>query len=402
MAAAADRAPPAGSDELAGAVHQTTIERAFGRIFAMFIALIVVVFWFDSATLAGQRPGSMAANLLLSALLVWQAARALRRPPSQQDLYVLAAATGALLPVSRALAVPGSPFLIDGAYLLAVPAAAAWAVWSVRFVVPVPVLLVVLATGVRGHGGDLAVEQTVVSLATVACTSWAVRLIRAGARRADADAGALSRRMAAQDAALAAEEAKSRAATTVHDDVLSVLRAVSVAGRPLPWSLVVAKAKGAQDALARQGSRGTKGPADLGSALRRAGESAAELDVRYDIAGDIDVPRSAVEALSAAAGEALRNVAAHAGVSSAVITARGGQSGGVAVTVSDDGIGFDPARVGPASTGLRSSVQKRLADAGGQAEIISAPGQGTSVVLTWSPPSQPAPQRRIRSPGPAG
>ena len=232
----------------------------------------------------------------------------------------------------------------------------------------------------------MAVEQTVVALATVACTSWAVRLIRAGARRADADAGALSRRMAAQDAALAAEEIKSRAATTVHDDVLSVLRAISVAGQPLPWSLVVAKAKGAQDALARQGSGGTKGPADLGSALHHAGKSAAELDVRYDIDGDIDVPRSAVETLSAAAGEALRNVAAHAGVSSALVTARGSQSGGVTVAVSDDGMGFDPARVGPASTGLRSSVQKRLADVGGRAEIISAPGQGTSVVLTWSPP----------------
>ena len=130
---AADRARSA---EHAGAVHQTTIERAFGRIFAMLIALIVVVFWFNSATLAGQRPGSVAANLLLSALLVWQAARALRRPPFQQDLHVLAAATGALLLVSRALAVPGSPFLVDDAYLLAVLAAVAWAVWSVRFAVP--------------------------------------------------------------------------------------------------------------------------------------------------------------------------------------------------------------------------------------------------------------------------
>jgi signal transduction histidine kinase len=367
-------------------VHQTTIERAFGRIFAMLIVLILVVFWFNSATLAGQRPGSMAANLLLSALLLWQAAGALRRPPSQQHLYVLAAATGALLTVSRALAVPGSPFLVDDAYLMAVLAAVAWAVWSVRFVVLVPVLLVVLATGVWAHGGDLAVEQTVVALATVACTSWAVRLIRAGARRADADAGALSRRMAAQDAALAAEEAERRAANMVHDDVLSVLRAVSVAGRPLPWSLVVAKARGARDALARQGSRGGQGLADLGSALRRAGESAAELDVRYDIDGDINVPLSAVEALSAAAGEALRNVSAHAAVSSAMVAARGGQSGEVTVTVSDDGIGFDPARVGPASTGLRSSVQKRLADVGGRAEIMSAPGQGTSVVLTWNPP----------------
>ena len=55
----------------------------FGRIFAVFIALIVVVFWFSSATLAGQRPGSMVANLLLSVLLIWQALRALRgRRPS--------------------------------------------------------------------------------------------------------------------------------------------------------------------------------------------------------------------------------------------------------------------------------------------------------------------------------
>jgi hypothetical protein len=202
----------------------------------------------------------------------------------------------------------------------------------------------------------LAVEQTVVALATVACTSWAVRLIRAGARRADADAGALSRRMAAQDAALAAEEIKSRAATTVHDDVLSVLRAISVAGRPLPWSLVVAKAKGAQDALARQGSGGTKGPADLGSALRRAGESAAELDVRYDIDGDIDVPRSAVEALSAAAGEALRNVAAHAGVSSALVTARGRpvRRGHSSRLRRRDGL-----RSGPGRTGEHRPAQQR-------------------------------------------
>lgn len=388
-AEAADWARPAGSDEPAGAVHQTTIERAFGRIFAMLIALIVVVLWFNSATLVGQRPGEMAANLLLSTLLVWQAAQALRRPPSQQDLYVLAAATGLALLLSRALAVPGSPFLVDDAYLLAVPTAAAWAVWSVRLVVPVPILLVALATGVLAHGGDMAVEQAVVALATVACTSWAARFMRAGAQRADADADALSRRMAAQDAALAAEEAERRAANAVHDDVLSVLRAVSAADRQVSWSLVVSKAKGAQDALARHGPRTGQGLADLGSALRRRAESAAELDVRYDIDGDIDVPLSAVEALSAAAGEALRNVATHAGVSRAVVTARASRSGGVTVTVSDDGIGFDPARVGPASTGLRSSVQERLADAGGRAEIISAPGQGTSVALTWDPP-QPA------------
>ena len=58
----------------------------------------------------------------------------------------------------------------------------------------------------------------------------------------------------------------------------------------------------------------------------------------------------------------------------------------VTVTIADEGTGFDPARIGPARSGLRNSVHARLSDAGGRAEIISAPGQGTSVVLTWEPP----------------
>ena len=375
-----------GLGQAAGAVHQTTLERVFGRIFAAFVALSVVVFWFGSSTLRGQRPGCVAADLLLSVLLIWQAARALRRPPSQRDLCLLAAATGSLLLASRALAVPGSPFLNDAAYGLVTPVAVGWGVWSDRFVVPVPILLVVLATGAWQLGGGLVVEQAIGALAIVACTSWAARLLRAGARRADADADALSLRMAAQDATLAAEEAERHAANAVHDDVLSVLRAVIVADRQVPWSLVVSKAQRAQEALARQLASGGHGSADLGSALRRAAQSVAELDVRCDLDGDLQVPLAAAEDLSAAVGEALRKVAARAGVRSAVLTARRTGSGGVTATVCDNGTGFDPARVGPASTGLRNSVRARLSDAGGCVEIISAPGQGTSVVLTWNPP----------------
>jgi signal transduction histidine kinase len=354
----------------------------------MLIALTVMVFWFSSATLAGQRPGSVAADVLVSVLLIWQAARALHRPPSQRDLCLLVVVTGSLLLASRALAVSGSPFLVDAAYVPVVPVAAAWAVWSALFVAPVPVLLVVLATGAWNLGGDLPVEQASAALTTVACTSWAVRLLRARARRADAVAEAFSRRMAAQDAALAAEEAERRAANAVHDDVLSVLRAVIVADQQVPWSLVVAKALRAQDSLARQVPGDEHGSANLGSVLRRMAESAAELDVRCDIDDDLDVPLSAVEALSAAVGEGLRNVAAHAKVRSAVVTGRRSKFGGVIVTVSDDGIGFDPAQVRPASTGLRNSIRARLSDAGGHAEILSIPGQGTSLVLTWNPPQQ--------------
>lgn len=325
IAVAADRDPPAAPAEPASGAHRATLERVFGLIYAVFMALMMAVFW-------------------------------------------------------------SSSFLGNNSDVLVIPVAAGWAVWSGRLAVPVPLLLVILASW-TGDPGVLAVEQAASALALIACTASAARLLRAGARQADADADDLSRKMAAEDAAIAAEEAERRAANAVHDDVLSVLRAVGVADQPLPWSLVVTKAKGALDALARQVPGSRPGLADLSPALRRqASQVAAELDVRLDIDDGLDLPRPAVEALGAAAGEALRNVAAHAGVGRAVLTARRGQSGRVAVTISDEGAGFDPAGVGPARSGLRNSIRARMANAGGHAEIISAPGRGTSVVLTWSPP----------------
>jgi signal transduction histidine kinase len=368
-------------------VHRLALERAYGRIFAVVVALFVLEFWSSTGALSGQRPGSIAANGLLSLLLIVQAIRALRRPPPQPDLNCMAVAATALLAISWLFAVPGSPFLNNAAYLLVVPVAVVWAALSRHFFVPVPILLVILATGAWYPGAPLAVEESVTTLATVAFAAIAARLMRGGARHADAAADLLSRRMAGQAAALAMKEAERRAANAVHDDVLSVLRAVSVNGQPVPWHVLVSKAKRAQAVLSRQVPGGGRGVGGLGAALQRqALQSSADLDVRCDISSDLDVPPDVTEALSAAAAEALRNVAAHAKVRSAKVTASDYGSGGVTVAVWDRVIGFDPAHVGPASTGLRNSICARLRDAGGHAEIISSPGQGTTVVLTWSPP----------------
>src|SRR5271154_6260964 len=146
----------------ADSVHQATLERAFGRIFAVVALAIVLYFWVSAAAMRGQRPGSLAANLLLSGLLVGQAVRAYRRPPSQQDLDLLAASTVVLVLASRILATPGSPFLEQAAYVMVVPAAAAWATWSRRFAVPGPPLLMIMGTGAwcpagAGAGGGWGV-----------------------------------------------------------------------------------------------------------------------------------------------------------------------------------------------------------------------------------------------------
>jgi signal transduction histidine kinase len=386
-AAPADQPPPASAGEPAGGVHQTTLERAFGRIFTVIATILVLDYWFTSLTVAGQPPDSEAVAATLSLLVIWQAVLSLRRPPSQQDLDLLAAATVTLVIAVRILAVPGSFFLNQAPYLLAVPAAAAWATWSRRVVIPVPVLLIVLATGAWQVRDELAVEQAVAALATASVAGVAARLMRAAARDADKAADGMSRQLASQDAALAAEETERRAAYTVHDDVLSVLRAVAVDGQPLPRSVLAAKAELAQSALARHVLADEHGFAGLGPALRSQALSfVSELDVRCQIDSDLDVPALAAEALAGAVGEALRNVAAHAGVREVTVTVKRDGPDGVRVVVRDSGSGFDPQRVGSASRGLRYSVFKRLYDIGGSAQVISSPGAGTTVVLAWKPP----------------
>jgi len=125
-AAAADRTRSAASGaptapgEPASWVHQASLEQAFARIFAVVAVLLVLDFWFSAATVSGQSPDSVAADVLLSLLLIWQAARALRRPPSQSDLYLLATVTAGLMLATRILAVPGSPFVSRAAYVLGV------------------------------------------------------------------------------------------------------------------------------------------------------------------------------------------------------------------------------------------------------------------------------------------
>jgi hypothetical protein len=376
-------------DGHAGAVHSKSLERAYGRIVAVTAMFTVLQFWSSSGALHGERPGSLTTDILLSLLLIglsiWWA---VRRPPRQRDLYCLAGAAGFLLPLSRVFATPGSLFLNEIAYLLVGPVVVAWAVFSRRLVVPVPVLLTVLATGAWHSGRDLSLEQSASTLAIVAFAGLAARLLRAGARRADTDADRLTLQMAHQDAALAASQAAQRAKSAVHDDVLSVLRAVNDPGQQVAWSILVLKAQQAQLALDRQLPGDGYGRGDLDAMLRRqAALSAAELHVRFRIFGTIKLTADRAEAVSAAVGEALRNVAVHARVDSATVTARTDGQGVTTVTVADQGAGFDPGKVRPDSLGLRHSIRGRLRNVGGSAEIISSPGHGTAIVLTLNPRS---------------
>ncbi|WP_207061333.1 response regulator [Motiliproteus sp. SC1-56] len=88
--------------------------------------------------------------------------------------------------------------------------------------------------------------------------------------------------------------------------------------------------------------------------------------------------------------EALTNVARHAGAKEirAALTLTHGRA---ALSVHDDGSGFDPARVSPASHGLLG-MRERLHQCGGKLTIESAPGRGTRLcaALPLQPQEVPA------------
>ncbi len=78
--------------------------------------------------------------------------------------------------------------------------------------------------------------------------------------------------------------------------------------------------------------------------------------------------------------ELLINVAKHAGTDQATVESRR-HDGMIVIHVADEGAGFDPATTSGRSLGL-FSVRERLLMIGGLAEVTSAPGRGTAVILS--------------------
>ncbi|MGH9104785.1 MAG: sensor histidine kinase, partial [Acidimicrobiales bacterium] len=135
-----------------------------------------------------------------------------------------------------------------------------------------------------------------------------------------------------------------------------------------------------------------------------------ELGARFGFAARLDVSGEAEQlshneeiVLLRAAQVALVNVGRHSGAASASVRLVFA-AGTATLTVVDDGVGFDPSRVG---FGL-SQLRARAGELGGAVEVGSAPGEGTvvRVAVPLSPwkdlpvpgPSAPAGERRSVAP----
>lgn len=170
----------------------------------------------------------------------------------------------------------------------------------------------------------------------------------------------------------------------LHDTVLSTLSALARGGVDIDDPAVRQRIASDADYLRSLVSTGAQASGNrLHGALAEVGRAQSALGLRVQVSCSSipEVPEPVIDAVVAATREALNNVVKHSGVSAARVTARG-DGERLTVTIADGGHGFDP-RSPRTGTGIGQSIEKRLAGVGGAVAIDSAPGQGTTVELTW-------------------
>jgi signal transduction histidine kinase len=214
-----------------------------------------------------------------------------------------------------------------------------------------------------------------------------------------AAAGYLARLLRRAEGEISAARAREEVARTLHDGVLQTLAIVERrATDPALARMAREQERDLRDYLfgvARAGGA-PGGPlvsdTDVGPPLRAAAarcEDAFGSRIQVLVADDLpDLPPASVAALAGAAAEAMVNAGKHGGASKVLVYVEprvdaDGTGSGVFCSVKDDGSGFDPATT-PEGVGLSRSIRGRMEEVGGRAEISSAPGQGTEVLL-WLP-----------------
>ncbi|WP_103062395.1 sensor histidine kinase [Actinomyces qiguomingii] len=257
-----------------------------------------------------------------------------------------------------------------------------------RFLYIVLLSPLLVATYPAGDGLAVAIEEVLVYLApSVGNMGMLTWLLAQAAALDDADARRHVEVIQLRTAT-SRSRARRRADNLIHDHILSVLKAV-----PTAQFTSSQLRYGARLALTRLESTTRDLPATGSTAflheLHRtlSGIGGSKVSFTTLITRDLELAPDAAEAITAAAMEALRNTLVHASpypdrpIERAVELRS--DTHGITVTVSDNGCGFDPARVVAGRHGIAKSIINRMQDVGGTAHISSSPGRGTTVTLTW-------------------
>jgi signal transduction histidine kinase len=191
---------------------------------------------------------------------------------------------------------------------------------------------------------------------------------------------------AARRAAATAE--RERIARGIHDSVLQVLALVSMRGRELGGEAAeLGRLAREQELALRSLVSSTPDPPPAGQVDLRALLHPLACD-RVTVscpAHSVLLADGGARAIAAATGQALDNVARHAGEDARAWVLVEDEGAAVVVSVRDDGAGFAPGRLAQAARagrlGVAQAIVGRLRDVGGDASVTSEPGQGTEVEL---------------------
>jgi len=213
------------------------------------------------------------------------------------------------------------------------------------------------------------------------------------------DAGARAQAVE-QARALATLEERQRLARNLHDAVNQSLFSASLIAEVLPrlWQQHPAEVRASLEDLRRL-TRGALAEmrgllvelqplelsdSELDDLLRLLGDALTgrtNIPVTVTVTGHGVLPSEVQIILYRLCQEALNNIAKHSAAGQVLIDLRY-DHGTVALSIRDDGRGFDPAQVPPGHYGL-NIMQERATAAGAALAIISAPGQGTEVAVRW-------------------
>jgi signal transduction histidine kinase len=216
----------------------------------------------------------------------------------------------------------------------------------------------------------------------------AARVLFRAATQADRSASAALEAQRREAMAEARDEERRQQFKVLHDNVLHTLESIARGELGIGSQQVRETCMRDADYLRGLITGGADSiPTDLGVALAGMGRDRSALGLRINQQFDAlpkQFPPHVTAALTGAAREALNNVVKHAGTDEAWLSAYGDGAGGVIVTVVDRGRGFD-LEAKSAGLGLMRSVRHRVLEVGGNVRIDSAPGEGTSIEMAWTP-----------------
>ena len=398
---------PFGADP-ARSVRATVSQASVERAFAILLAVFAIGFGLANAPqVAKQLPyldpvwGVVVPSVLAAAFFLVGASVFVQRLVQPAQITTAVLFLGALVawPFTVEQAIPPAQhpwpwWLCNIGTIAAAMGFATWRATVYNAVVPVVFVVVRLSPA----GGDVGVTTAVLEGINIGILGGAalvlIVMLRRAAASVDSAQATAVRRYSLAIREHATEVERVQVDAIVHDSVLTTLLSAARAETPDATTLSARMARNALDHLAAAAADGPgEVPPVLLPELRtRIADAVSSLaaPVRVDGGplGQTTLPAAAADALASAALQAAVNSVQHAGDGvTRWITVDEVVGAVVQVQVADDGSGFDLDAIPAERLGVRRSIIERVASAGGRAEIRTAPGSGTRIVLTWPAPA---------------